>query len=108
LTYWELPSTKKRRAIQKAVDAIESASSSSAAPEGAFPEPERPTWSENRDAIAAEHARLSEQMTILEREHRELAKDPDDVERHREHRERLQIHLSQLRAHMRHLRGELD
>jgi hypothetical protein len=76
LTYWELPSTKKRGAIQKAVDAIESASSSSTAPEGVFPEPERPAWSENREAIAAEHARLSEQMTILEREHRNLQKIP--------------------------------
>ena len=56
------------------------------------------------ETLGDEHARLLEQMSVLEREHRDLHPHPHDLEGHKRHRERLQAHIAELRAHIQRLR----
>ena len=57
------------------------------------------------ESLGEEHARLLKQMSVVERQHRDLHPYPHDLEGHRRHREVLHAHVAALRAHIQRLRA---
>lgn len=80
----------ERQAIEQAAEAVESA----AIERG------------SATAVNAEYDHLRTRMKDLEREHRALGSDSQNLEGQREHRARLELQISELQSHLKRLRDE--